>query len=78
MLITCKKATELIESEQEKKLTFKNVIKLNVHLIMCKVCSAYKKQSHKINNVLSNYLKSDPSKTEKHIEDLKDKIKSKL
>jgi hypothetical protein len=52
-MINCKKATELIELQNEVKLSFKERWQLKIHLMMCKVCHKYIDQS----NMLSLFLK---------------------
>ncbi len=62
-MLSCKKATYLIEKGNSKPLSFMDKLQLAMHLKMCSKCADYKKQSVLIENVLkSNHLKiSNPS-----------------
>jgi hypothetical protein len=44
LMITCKEATELINRREEGKISYLDKVKLFIHLLMCKFCSAYNKQ----------------------------------
>lgn len=64
IMLSCKQATELVEQNIVSKLTFNETIKMKIHLLMCKVCSSYQKQSlfiHKILEKKFNLLDSDDS-----------------
>lgn len=62
-MLSCKKATFLIEKGNSKPLSFMDKLQLTMHLKMCSKCADYKKQSVLIENVLkSNHLNiSSPS-----------------
>ncbi|WP_052598698.1 hypothetical protein [Aureispira sp. CCB-QB1] len=53
-MYTCKKATQLIEKEATENLSILTKIRLKMHLMMCKACAAYKKQSQ----LLSFWIKN--------------------
>ena len=63
LMLSCKKATFLIEKGNSKPLSFMDKLQLAVHLKMCSKCADYKKQSVLIENVLkSNHINiSNPS-----------------
>ncbi len=63
MMITCKRATELVEIQFEKKLLFKQQFQLKLHLILCKVCDIYAKQSQKLNQILAHVIGQKVKKT---------------
>nr|WP_299105048.1 hypothetical protein [uncultured Tenacibaculum sp.] len=44
-LITCDEATTICDKSQYGEATFLEKIKLNFHLLVCKVCSMYTKQN---------------------------------
>jgi len=50
-MLSCKKATELIEKQQVTPLGWVEKIQLSSHLSMCRACSAYKTQSKKIDQL---------------------------
>ena len=45
LMLSCKKATELLEKRSVVKLSIKEKIQLKMHTNMCKVCHAYENQS---------------------------------
>jgi len=61
-LLSCKKATELIEKRTIVHLTISEKIQLNLHTSMCKACKSYEKQSDTIDKALSDWLKKDENK----------------
>jgi hypothetical protein len=79
MMISCKRATELVEIQFEKKLSFKQQFQLKLHLILCKVCDIYANQSQKLNQILAQVVKQKVNKTSKEdSQQLKGKIIKKL
>lgn len=80
LLISCQKATELIEQQQDVNLDFKTGLKLKFHLLLCKTCQQYSKQSNLMQSFMSKYFKKEGSTTETTIDNiaLKEKIISKL
>ena len=80
IMLSCKKATELVERKHENKLTLKEGFQLSLHLLMCKTCSVYEKQSKLLNKALNQFFKNK-GESEKELiknEQLKEKIISKL
>jgi len=69
LLLSCLKATELIEKRFQVELTFKEKIQLKLHTSMCKACKSYGEQSHVIENALFEMRVEDIS--QKEISDLK-------
>ncbi len=53
MMISCEKATYLVDKEQYTNLSFKESFDLKFHLTTCKFCRLYKLESHLINKELS-------------------------
>jgi len=72
ILISCQKATLLIEVHQATPLSFIDKTKLNFHVLICKACKQYEKQSIFIGKALFNRYKDNidiiPS------EELKEKV----
>jgi hypothetical protein len=58
MMISCKKATELVEMKFEKKLTFKQNFQLKLHLLLCKICDIYAQQSATLHKMLAVFIQS--------------------
>ncbi len=46
--LNCKKATEMVEQQAVVQLSFLENLKLKFHLMVCKTCHAYFKQSKAI------------------------------
>ncbi len=80
LFLSCKKASELIELKSDTHLSFKNKIQLKMHLMMCKACNAYEKQSVKLNKMLGLHFDANMINVSEIIlnEELKEKINSKL
>lgn len=62
-MLSCKKATFLIEKGNSKPLSFMDKLQLSMHLKMCSKCADYQKQSVLIERILkSNHVNaSNPS-----------------
>lgn len=54
LIISCYKATLLIEKELHVKLSLTNKLSLYIHQSLCAPCRNYEKQSHLINNLMSH------------------------
>lgn len=54
-ILSCKKTTELIEKKSVVALSFKEKMQLYMHKSMCDACTAYEKQSKKIDELLHQY-----------------------
>lgn len=80
ILLSCKKASELIDKKAVKALSFKEKTQLRMHTSICDGCKAYQKQSKLIDELLVKFLGKD-SQTPNNPDDnkaLKEKIISKL
>ncbi len=72
IVLSCQKATFLIEKSHDKPLSFLDKMQLSMHLKICDKCSGYQKHSLAIENILkhnssdysnpSNFKLSDTSK----------------
>jgi UDP-2,3-diacylglucosamine pyrophosphatase LpxH len=76
-MLSCKKATELIEKKSVLSLSLKEKIQLYMHKSMCDACTAYEKQSEKIDELIHNHIHSEHREVI-HNNELKEKIISKL
>jgi len=80
LLISCKRATELIELREVDSIGFLQKIKLKFHLMMCSVCKTYEEQSILITEAFKKKSQSsslnamDPYE----LKNLKAKIKSRF
>ena len=59
LMLSCKKATELIEKRTLLKLSFKEKVQLRMHKSMCDACTEYEKQSRKIDELLHKHIQDD-------------------
>lgn len=55
-MLSCKKATELIDKKSVTKLTFKETGMLHMHTSMCDACTAYQKQSKVLDVLLHKHI----------------------
>jgi predicted anti-sigma-YlaC factor YlaD len=80
LMLSCKKAGELIERKQDEELATVKKLQLKLHLSMCNLCSDYAQKSKSINRLLNSYHSSMPDilKEEKLSEKDKEDIKKKL
>lgn len=76
LLLSCLKATELIEKRFYFKLSFKEKLQLKMHKIMCDACTNYERHSKIIERGVEMYQKKQP--VEIDIKQLKDQISAKL
>jgi hypothetical protein len=77
LMLSCKKATELIEKRLVTKLTAVEKIQLKMHTTVCSKCSTYENQSEIIENSISkihqpnkNTMKLSPKKKEQILKEL--------
>jgi predicted anti-sigma-YlaC factor YlaD len=67
LMLSCLKASELIEKKLNSKLSTKEKIQLSLHTSMCDACRAWEKQStdldHTLNEHISESNRTDSSDT---------------
>ena len=56
LILSCKKATELIEKKSLVGLSWKENVRLHMHATMCDGCTAYQKQSLLIDKLLQHHI----------------------
>lgn len=59
IMLSCKKATELIEKKLLTKLSFREKVQLKMHKSLCNACTAYEKQSKLMDQLLSKHIHDD-------------------
>ncbi|MEO9021998.1 MAG: hypothetical protein ABI237_02825 [Ginsengibacter sp.] len=75
LLLSCRKATELIEKKLLIKLTFKEKLQLELHKSMCSACTAYEKQSKRMDDLFNKQIRNEGIEIfTTHNEGLKEKI----
>ena len=63
LMLSCKKATELIEKKSIVGLSWKENIRLKVHTKMCDACTNYQTQSKEIDVMLRKHITSSDDKS---------------
>ena len=58
LMLSCKRATELIEKKSILGLSWRENVQLKVHTKMCDACSHYQKQSKEIDTLLEKHIHS--------------------
>lgn len=58
MKLTCDEATSICDKSQYKEATFWEIIKLNIHLFLCKKCGLYTKQNSIMTTCYENHKKN--------------------
>jgi len=76
LMLSCKKAAELIEKKLNRSLSTSEQMQLSMHTKMCKACSNYQSQQGLIDQALREDCKS--SSNEAECEDLKASILTQL
>ena len=76
LMLSCKRAAELIEKKLDKPLSTTEQMQLSMHTKMCKACGSYQSQQGVIDKALREDCKS--SSTEAECEDLKASILKQL
>ena len=76
LLLSCLKASELIEKKIHFGLSFKEKIQLSLHKTMCDACRNYEKQSLFIEKSIESSIKS--KKIEPDIDALKEHIVARI
>ncbi|RYU89449.1 hypothetical protein EWM62_14100 [Mucilaginibacter terrigena] len=78
ILYNCRKATFMIEKRMVQPLSFQENIELRLHLVTCGVCRLYIKQSHKIDLMVKQILKSPPPANIRLDDDFKKELKQRI
>lgn len=75
IIISCKDAGQYIQKKEEGALGSWANFQLKIHLLYCKLCRAYEKQSAKLNELLENHFEPNKSSQNK---DFKEKLKAEI
>ena len=62
VMLSCKKASTLVEKQSTDKLSMKEGFQLNLHSLFCKTCRAYERHSKALDKNLSKWVKSKQNK----------------
>ncbi len=77
LLLSCLKATELMEKKFHVKLSFTERLQLKAHKLICKACAEYEEHTLFIDKVLSSPPKNSVQ-SNKDLEKFKGDIKKKI
>ena len=58
-MLSCKKATELIEKKDLVGLDPIQNMQLSAHMMLCKACKDYEQQSHFLDKMISMHMKKN-------------------
>jgi hypothetical protein len=79
LMLSCRKATELIEKKLYFKLNKIESVQLIIHTSMCNACKTYEKQSKAIDHVLQSTLSTPHVHSSVTAsDDFKDTVKDKI
>lgn len=78
MMLSCKKASGLIEKKLHFPLSPVEMVQLMVHTSMCDACRNYQKQSTELDALLDKHIHHDPKMDDSHDDVLSDDIKSRI
>jgi hypothetical protein len=56
LMLSCKKATELIDKKIHTGITRRENVQLHMHTLMCNACRNYEKQGHLIDTAIKESL----------------------
>lgn len=59
LMITCKQATKMISMKEEGKLSFKENLKLLLHLFICAACKLFYKQNKLLKKTFTRLQKQN-------------------
>lgn len=79
LMLSCRKASELIEKGQVEKLSWAERVQLQMHNSICKGCKAYQTQSELLNQFIEQQAKRmEVEISAPQLEAFKQKVISKL
>ncbi len=80
LMLSCQRATELIDKKSVVELSLKEKVMLRMHTSMCDACTAYQKQSKTLDKLLHGHVHTDNENKVPQITnpDLKQQIISRL
>ncbi|KMK51424.1 hypothetical protein RO21_06365 [[Actinobacillus] muris] len=55
----CKQATELISLAYEQSLSAQQQFRLKLHLVICPYCRAFRRNNHKLHQLIKQYCRQD-------------------
>ena len=77
-MLSCRKATELVEKRAVQGLTTTERIRLRVHLSMCRACSGFEHQSQVLDKALTRMMHQSEADNGSLDEEAKERIRQKI
>ena len=77
LFISCDEATTICTKNQYKEASFWELIKLNIHMMRCKICGLFSKQNGKLTEMCNKHLQK-PDCEHKLSDNDKEALKNKL
>jgi len=68
LMLSCRKATSLIEKKSMFRLSLKEQVQLHIHSNLCDACSSYQKQSEQIDRLVEQEQKR-PYTSHEHVDE---------
>ena len=78
LMLSCKKASGLIEKRLHFPLNPMEKVQLIIHTSMCDTCKKHQKQSLELDSILKNHIKFDSQSKYSSSEKLSDDIKNQV
>ena len=58
-MLSCKEVTKLVSANLDRDLPFWKRLGLRLHVVMCKGCSAYRRQIESLNKLVADHYRND-------------------
>jgi len=55
-MLSCKEISRLVSESLDRKLPLRQRIRVRLHLLMCRLCSRFRKQTHFLRDAARRYL----------------------
>jgi len=78
LMLSCKKASELIEKKMHFPLNSIQKVQLIVHTSMCDACRSYQDQSKELDSFLENHINKTQNISDTQYDELTDDIKKRI
>lgn len=78
LMLSCKKASELIEKKLHFPLSSVEKVQLIIHTSMCDACRSYQSQSKELDTFLDNHINHTPNIPDTQYDEITDDIKKRI
>jgi hypothetical protein len=55
LITSCKQVARLVSLSQERKLTFREFLAMRIHLMMCRTCTFYSRQTKALRRIFNRH-----------------------